>query len=150
MNYLNERLSKKKALENRTKRFAVACFGLLDSLPHTASLRIIGYQFGKSASSIGANYREVNRAESKDDFVHKLGVVLKEAAETVYWLEILRDLRPDAKEIEDLLAEAGELLRIFQAARLTLAGANKSKQSSNSPNTIEKSVNRQIEKSENR
>lgn len=74
----------------------------------------MGYQLLKAGTSIGANYREANRAESKLDFIHKIAVVEKEASETQYWLELL-----DAANVGDqqprqwLLQESGELLAIF-------------------------------------
>ena len=80
-------------LEQRTRKFAVCVFRFLDALPVSVSSKVIGHQLGKSASSIGANYREATRAESRDDFVHKVSIALKEASESVYWLEILGDLR---------------------------------------------------------
>jgi len=120
MERLNENLKKKRDLENRTKRFAVAVFKFLNRLPSSIDSRVIGYQLGKSASSIGANYREANRCESRDDFVHKIGIVLKEASETAYWLEILSELHPESSAIEDLLAEVDEIIRIFQCSNRTL------------------------------
>lgn len=82
----------KVELEARTKTFAASIFRFLDSLPHSASTKVISYQLGKSASSIGANYREANRAESVDDFVHKISIASKEANETVYWCEVLGEI----------------------------------------------------------
>jgi S23 ribosomal protein. len=82
----------KQELEVRTRRFAVQILNALASLPERRVLKVIVYQLAKSATSVGANYREANRAESKDDFVHKLGIVVKEASETVYWLELLMHL----------------------------------------------------------
>ena len=75
---------------------------------------IMGYQLGKSGTSIGANYREANRAESRSDFIHKIGIVEKEAAETQYWLELFDEAKiGDATERRWLLEESGELLAIF-------------------------------------
>ena len=68
----------------------------------------------KSGTSIGANYREANRAESRDDFIHKIALVEKEAAETQYWLELFEEAgegNPDERRW--LLQESGELLAIF-------------------------------------
>ena len=70
----------------------------------------------KAGSSIGANYREANRAESKKDFIHKIGIVQKEASETQYWLEVLFECDIiNSDGIEALLNEATELLAIFTA-----------------------------------
>lgn len=105
----------KRWLENRTRTFAVSVFRAIDELPKGASSRVIAYQLGKSASSIGANYREANRAESGDDFRHKLSIALKEASESVYWLEILVELHAEGQPFAHLCDEAGELLRLLQS-----------------------------------
>ena len=74
----------------------------------------MGYQLLKSATSIGANYREANRAESKSDFIHKITIIEKEAAETQYWIELFNDSNiGSAEDRAWLLQEATELLAIF-------------------------------------
>ena len=70
------------SFEVRTKDFAVRVFKFLDALPKKISSQVIAYQLAKSASSVGANYREATRAESRDDFGHKLQIALKESSET--------------------------------------------------------------------
>ena len=120
MEYINDNFARKRQLEQRTMRFAVATLQFLDSLPPTNSTRIICYQLGKSASSIGANYREANGSESRPDFVHKIGIVLKEAKETEYWLEVLTSLMPQSERLLDLKAEASEFVRMFLKARKSL------------------------------
>jgi four helix bundle protein len=104
----------KTDLEDRTKKFAVQVVKTVAAFPRTSEGQIIGRQLLKAGTSIGANYREANRAESKDDFVHKIGVAEKEAAETIYWLEICRDsgIGPE-KQIAGLLDESGQLLAIL-------------------------------------
>jgi four helix bundle protein len=63
---------------------------------------------------VGANYREANRAESYDDFIHKIVIVEKEASETCYWLELCEGAGiGDATELGWLLKESNELLAIF-------------------------------------
>jgi len=116
----NENLRKKRELEARTLRFAVGVFKLLKTLPDDIALRVIGFQLGKSASSIGANYREANRAESRADFIHKLGIVLKETSETEYWIDILSALYANSETLQHLKAEIGEFLRLFQATNRSL------------------------------
>ena len=105
----------KTQLERRTKEFAVAAFKYLDALPKKNSTRVIVYQLGKSASSVGANYREANRGESGDDFRHKISIALKEANESLYWLEILVDLYPTHETPLKLRNEAEELLKLLQS-----------------------------------
>ena len=68
----------KKELEQRTKRFAVDLVNWLDTLPERRAVNVLVYQLAKSGTSIGGNYREANRAESKNDFSHKIGIVEKE------------------------------------------------------------------------
>ena len=109
----------KTQLERRTKEFAVAAFKYLDALPKKNSTRVIVYQLGKSASSVGANYREANRGESREDFGHKLQIALKEAAETCYWLEVLSDLYPTHETARRLLSESVELRNLFQSISQT-------------------------------
>ena len=101
-------------LEKRTTKFAVDVFKFLRSLPYDVSTKIISHQLGKSASSIGANYHEANRAESKDDFTHKMSISLKEANETVYWFEVISGLFGDSNEIKALSQEAFELRNLLQ------------------------------------
>ena len=120
----------KKELERRTKRFAVRVFRFLDSLPSGHSSRVIGYQLGKAASSVGANYREANRAESKDDFVHKIGIVLKECAESDYWLDILQELYPKSDELRAIRCDCIELLKLFHTIGRS---SKKTRQLANSP-----------------
>ncbi len=68
----------------------------------------------RAGTSIGANYREANRAESKADFVHKVGLAEKESSETGYWLEICWDADLGAPQrVKPLLDESSELLAIL-------------------------------------
>ena len=105
----------KNWLERRTKEFAVQTFKLLDAMPKKNSTAVIAYQLGKSASSVGANYREANRSESRDDFVHKVSIAVKEASESCYWYEVLVDLYPMHGLIKQLAAESVELRNLLQS-----------------------------------
>ena len=78
----------KKELEKRKKKFALGVSKFLADLPKNKSTDDLGYQFLKAGTSIGANYREANRAQSRQDFIHKIAIVEKEASETQYWLEL--------------------------------------------------------------
>ncbi len=94
---MSERMTKeefKKWLKARTRAFAVRVFQFVNELPKTTSTQVISFQLAKSASSMGANYREATRAESRADFAHKIGIVEKESDETLFWLEVLADLYP--------------------------------------------------------
>ena len=104
----------KTELEERTKRFAVQVVKTVASFPKSSEGQIVGRQLLRAGTSIGANYREANRAESKNDFIHKIAIAEKEAAEISYWLEICRDTKLGAeKQIAGLLNEAGQLLAIL-------------------------------------
>jgi len=104
----------KTELEQRTKAFALRVIRFVATLPRNKMADILGYQLGKSGTSIGANYREANRAESRSDFIHKIGVVEKESAETQYWLELFEEAKiGDPDERRWLLKESGEILAIF-------------------------------------
>jgi len=103
-----------KELEQRTRRFAVKIIRLSMTLPHTTEGKTIRNQITKAGTSIGANYREANRARSKADFRNKIKICEGEASETQYWLEIVADI--EWKTWDQLKAdyeECSELLAIF-------------------------------------
>lgn len=101
-----------KELEKRTRKFAVKIIRLSMVLPTSAEGRVIRNQITKSGSSIGANYREANRARSKADFKNKIKICESESSETQYWLEVIKDiewlpwttLKPEYEECSELLA----------------------------------------------
>ena len=110
-------------LQERTRRFALRIIKLFRSLPKTDEARILGKQVLRSGTSIGANYRAACRARSRAEFVAKLGIVLEEADETTFWLEVMRDSRifPEEK-LKDIVREAQELVAIFVASVRTAKG----------------------------
>src|SRR5947208_11537697 len=105
-----------KDLEQRTKRFGVAIIKFCSSLPRSREADVLGRQLLRSATSIGANYREANRGVSRVDFVNKIGTVQKEAAETQYWIELLMESGISKTECAaNLHKESTELLAIFNS-----------------------------------
>jgi four helix bundle protein len=103
-----------RKLEERTLEFAVAVVRFVATFPQNQTAWVVARQVLKSGTSIGANYREANRSESREDFIHKTAVVLKEASETDYWLELcLRTELGEPEERTRLGQEARELLAIF-------------------------------------
>ena len=100
---------------------------LFRSLPKTDDARILGKQLLRSGTSIGANYRAACRARSRAEFVAKLGIVLEEADETVFWLELMRDagIFPETK-LREIVQEAKELVAIFVASIKTAKGITSS------------------------
>jgi four helix bundle protein len=110
-------------LQTRTRKFALRTVKLFRSLPKTDDARILGKQLLRSGTSIGANYRAACRAHSRAEFVAKLGIVLEEADETAFWLELMRDAEvfPEAK-LGEVVQEAKELAAIFVASVKTAKG----------------------------
>ena len=110
-------------LKHRTKRFALQVIRLCRALPRSQESSIITRQLLRSATSVGANYRAVCRARSTADFVSKLGIVLEEADETLFWIELLVEsgaAHPD--KIASTHREANELVSIFVASLRTAKG----------------------------
>ena len=107
-------MNAEKDLKERTKNFAKRIIRLFAALPKNTATQILGRQLLRSGTSIGANYREANRARSKPEFVAKVGDCLREADETAYWLELLSEegFVPAAK-LKPLLDETNELIAIF-------------------------------------
>jgi four helix bundle protein len=99
----------------RTKMFARRIIRLYCSLGKTDVVaQVLGKQVLRSGTSVGANYREANRARSKAEFISKMGDCLKEADETLYWLELLTDEKiVPATKLQSLLTESNELVAIF-------------------------------------
>lgn len=105
---------KKEELEARTKEFALGIIRYVSNFQKNKVTDVIGYQLLKAGTSIGANYREANRAVSKADFINKVGIVEKEASECQYWLELCEEAKiGEPEEQKSLLKESGELLAIF-------------------------------------
>jgi four helix bundle protein len=105
-----------KDLERRTKAFSLAVIKFTAGLPRTREADILSRQLLRSATSIGANYREANRGVSRADFANKIGTVQKEASETVYWIELLMESGiASTNPAKALHKESCELLSIFTA-----------------------------------
>ena len=114
-------------LKERTKQFAIRIIRMLRALPKTDEARVISRQLLRAATSVAANYRAVCRARSTADFIAKMGLVVEEADETVFWLELLGDAGIVQKtRLEELEREANELLAIFAASQRTVKHINRS------------------------
>ena len=101
--------------------FAVKALALADKIEGHYSLK---NQFERSATSIGANIREANYAQSKPDFLSKLQIALKECYETEYWLELFAkaNVLPES-DIRNLIHDSGEMRRILVSSVNTLKSA---------------------------
>jgi four helix bundle protein len=117
----------KEELKSRTKKFALRIIKLFRALPKNDESRIIGKQLLRCGTSVGANYRAVCRARSMSDFVAKLGIVIEEADESCFWLEIIIEAGVmKLNLVNDLLREANEITAIMVASSNS-AGKHKSK-----------------------
>ena len=105
---------KPKDLQIRTKEFALRVIRMYSALPKSIEAQVLGKQILRSGTSVGANYREANRARSKAEFIAKIGDCLKELDETAYWFELLAEsgIVPDSK-LTSLRDECDQLLAIF-------------------------------------
>ncbi len=106
-------------LKQRTKLFALEIISLYRRLPKTDESRIIGKQLLRSATSVASNYRAACRARSDNEFYAKLSIVVEEADETTFWLELLSESK--IVEIEEkLMQEISEILAIVASSRKTM------------------------------
>ena len=107
-------------LKARTKEFAKRIIRMCRSLPNTREGWRIGDQIFRSGTSVGANYRAACRGRSKAEFIAKLGIVLEEADETLYWLELIVETEiMKLPVLEPLMKECRELVAIFIASMNT-------------------------------
>jgi len=109
-------------LKKRTKRFALRILKLVSALPNTVQGRTVGGQLARAGTSVGANYRAACRGRSRAEFVAKLGIVIEEADESGFWLELIIEgelLR--AELVQPLLDEANELTSIMTRSHMTAA-----------------------------
>ena len=108
-----------ETLKLRTRKFAIDIILFCDSLKAKKASSVITYQLVKSATSTGANYRAACRARSKKEFFSKLCIVVEEADESEYWLELIEEtgLSNDPKYLEIIRKEAIEIKKIFGKAK---------------------------------
>lgn len=101
-------------LRGRTKQFALRIIRMYSSLPQGQVAQVLGKQVLRSGTSVGAHYREANRARSDAEFLSKMRLALQELDETAYWLELLveAEIIPAVKLVE-LQQETEELIAIF-------------------------------------
>jgi four helix bundle protein len=109
----------------RLVALARAVVTIVDALPEALAARHIGGQLLRCGTSPGANYEEARGAESRRDFLHKLGVALKELQETRYWLSVVDEakLAPD-RHAKSVLPAVEALCRIRSAADQRLASGD--------------------------
>lgn len=108
-------------LKSRTKNFSLMVIDLVEKLPNSISVRVIANQIVKSGTSVGANYRAVCRSRSDKEFVSKMNIVLEEADETLFWIEIIMAKQwISSPELEIIWKEGNELTAIFVSSLKTV------------------------------
>ncbi|MBC8174688.1 MAG: four helix bundle protein [Candidatus Marinimicrobia bacterium] len=112
-----------KKLLKRTFNFGVNCLLFLNNLPNQEKFRVPKYQLAKSSTSIGSNYEEAQAGESKKDFIHKIGIVLKETRESNFWLRVIEVVSKEDKNIDTitlkkLITESVEFKKIFTTIKI--------------------------------
>ena len=122
-------MAKGDDIQERLINFAVSIIQLADKLPKTTAGRHIAGQILRSGTSPAPNYAEARSAESSNDFIHKLKVVLKELNETKVWLQIIIQCQMEAiDECIRLHKECDELCRIISASVKTAKRRRKNNQ----------------------
>jgi len=124
-----EKITKNEFAEkfrDRTKKFVVDNIRLFQSLPKTEEARIISRQLLRSSSSVGANYRAACRARSQAEFHSKISIVVEEADESVFWMEVMVEANIITLEkINKLMIEGTEILKVAASARKTVSDNKK-------------------------
>ena len=106
----------KKKIKERTYEFGIEIIDISNKLPKNTAGYILGRQLLRSGTSIGANVEEATGAFSKDDFIFKINIALKEARETNYWLRLIKDSKMlRVTEMEEVLNEAENIKNILSA-----------------------------------
>lgn len=111
----------KTDLKIRTKKFAIETINFVNDLPKSKSNDVVSYQILKSATSVAANYRASLRGRSTAEFISKLNIVLEEADESMFWLEVLEETNDEInkEKLKKLHKESDELTAIFTSSLKT-------------------------------
>ena len=126
LNYLLNQLTffimiNQEVLRNRTKHFAIEIILFLKKMPVPYEDRIVTRQLLRSSTSVAANYRAACRSRSDADFYSKICIVLEEADETLFWLEIITETGIiNSEKMQQLLEKATEFVKIFSTMRKSL------------------------------
>ena len=109
-------------LMERTRKFAVDVYKLVNRFPKTQGAKVISYQLLKSSSSEAANYSAACRGKSRADFINKMKIVEEESDESLFRLQFIKDVElvKDNSELDILIKEANELVAIFTKSLKTL------------------------------
>ena len=114
---LSDSSSRAQPLRQRTKAYALRVIRLYSALPRTTEAQVLGQQLLRSGTSVGANYREGNRARSTAEMAAKFGICLQELEETAYWMELLIESGIVSEtSLGSLLGETSQLIAIFTSS----------------------------------
>ena len=109
-------VEKHNIIQEKSYDLALKVIDMVKKLPRNTEGFIVGNQFGRAGTAVGANVEEAIGAFSKDDFIYKMSIALKEARETHYWLRLIRDSKLIASnDIDLLISETEEVKRILGA-----------------------------------
>ena len=123
---MKDGIAERRELGERLLDYGARIIKLVEALPLTLVGRRIGDQLLRSGTAVGANYEEARGAESKNDFVHKLQIALKELRESHYWLRLLVKSEIFALDrLQELIDESAQLRAISSKAVATTKGTAK-------------------------
>lgn len=105
-----------KDIKKRSYNFALSIIQIVNKLSNDTTGIVIGKQLLRSGTSVGANIEEATAAYSKDDFIYKMNIALKESRETIYWLRLLKDAKTtDNLSLDNALEESNNIKNMLSA-----------------------------------
>ena len=111
---------KENVIASKSYAFALEIIRLYKTLSNNKKEYVLSKQILRSGTSVGANVHEAEASESKKDFIHKLGIALKEIRETSYWLNLLKDSDYiTTEEFNKLIALSNEIIKILNSIIIT-------------------------------
>ena len=106
---------------NRTKKFALQIIAFLESVPFNTATRVMSYQLSKSGTSVGANFRAFCRGRSAKERFAKICIVVEEADETLYWLELFNETSYSRKyNLKPIMDEGIEIIKVTTSIKDTI------------------------------
>lgn len=113
-------MAKENIVRTKSFLFAIKIVGIYKSLLENKKEFVLSKQLLRSGTSIGANIREADNAESKLDFIHKMSIAQKETDETLYWLELLKETNYlSNNDFDSISLDATELLKLIRSIIIT-------------------------------
>jgi four helix bundle protein len=112
-------------MKKRTKDFAKEIIKLCRKLPNNREGKLMGDQLFRSGTSVAANYRAACRARSRAEFISKLAVAEEETDESMFWLELVKEMKVlDGHVVDSLLQESGQIIAIIVSSIKTARKKN--------------------------